>query len=183
MTDTQGDERRWSDWMAAAHRGDRCAYEQLLGELAAAIEAYLRCRFGTLTFREDCVQECLLAIHHARHTYDPARPFRPWLFAVVRNTTVDLLRRSCARRSLSLESLAVVLPAHSPAPDVEVEAGDILARLKPQLRSALMLTKVIGYSLNEAAVRSGISETAMKSRVRRALKAAAFLLDSERNAG
>jgi len=28
---------------------------------------------------EDAVQDVLLAIHEKRHTYDPARPFGPWL--------------------------------------------------------------------------------------------------------
>jgi DNA-directed RNA polymerase specialized sigma24 family protein len=47
----------------------------------------------------------------------------------------------------------------------------------------LTLTKVIGYSLTEAAERTGISETAMKSRVRRAIRAAALLLNEERGGG
>jgi predicted DNA-binding protein (UPF0251 family) len=60
-------------------------------------------------------------------------------------------------------------------------AGDILERLKPQFRNALTLTKVYGYSLSEAAERTGISESAMKSRVSRAVKAAEALLHQERD--
>ncbi len=71
MIDVDADERRWSEYMAAAHRGDSRLYERLLGELASVIAAYVRSRFGTLFFTEDCVQECLIAIHNARHTYDP----------------------------------------------------------------------------------------------------------------
>ena len=180
MTDTADDEQRWSQYMAAAHRGDRRLYERLLGELAAAIEAYVKSRFGRLSFAEDCVQECLLAIHNARHTYDPERPFRPWLFTIVRNKTVDLLRRSYAAERAPIEPIDAALPA-APSPDAEVEAGDILAKLKPQFRSALTLTKVIGYSVDEAAQRCGISTTAMKSRVRRAVRAAESLLNAERD--
>ena len=85
--------------MAAAHRGDKRLYERLLRETAIAIDRYIRRRFGALSFVDDCVQECLLAIHNARHTYNPERPFRPWLFALVRNKTIDLLRRSYAGAS------------------------------------------------------------------------------------
>ena len=177
MIDTAGDEQRWSQYMAAAHRGDKRLYERLLGELAAAIEGYVRSRFGRLTFTEDCVQECLLAIHNARHTYDPARPIRPWLFAIVRNKTVDLLRRSYASERAVTEPLDASLPAAASSSESEIEAGDVLAKLKPQFRSALTLTKVIGYSVHEAAERSGISETAMKTRVRRAIRAARSLLE------
>ena len=175
MIDSDGDERRWSQYMAAAHRGDSRLYERLLCELGDVIEAYVRSRFGALAFTEDCVQECLIAIHRARHTYDPARPFRPWMFAVVRNKTVDLLRRSYAGERAVPEA-----PGTAPDPRAEVEAGEVLAGLKPEFRNALLLTKIIGYSINEAAERSGISETAMKSRVRRAVRAAETLLREER---
>jgi RNA polymerase sigma-70 factor (ECF subfamily) len=153
--------------MAAAHRGDKRLYERLLRETAVAIDRYIRRRFRALSFVDDCVQESLLAVHNARHTYNPERPFRPWLFALVRNKTIDLLRRSCAEHPLSdeLDAEALAAPADR---ESDADAEDVLARLKPQFRSALVLTKIEGYSLGEAASRSGISETAMKSRVSRA---------------
>jgi RNA polymerase sigma-70 factor (ECF subfamily) len=181
MIDVDADERRWSEYMAAAHRGDMRLYERLLRELASVIAAYVRSRFGTLFYTEDCVQECLIAIHNARHTYDPQRPFRPWLFAIVRNKTVDLLRRSYASERAVTEPLDPNFPAPETESDRAVEAGELLAKLKPQFRSALTLTKVIGYSVHEAAERSGISETAMKTRVRRAIQAAQSLLQQERD--
>ena len=70
---------------------------------------------------------------------------------------------------------------HQSEQEAEADAEDILARLKPQFRSALVLTKIEGYSLSEAADRSGISETAMKSRVSRALRAAEAMLNAERD--
>ena len=167
--------------MAAAHRGDKRLYERLLREIAVAIERYIMRRFGTLSFTDDCVQECLLAVHNARHTYDPARPFRPWLFCLVRNRTIDLLRRSYGARPCHEDvedSCLAVTPEHEAGNEVE----DILARLHPQFRNALVLTKIIGYSLSEAADRSGISEAAMKSRVSRAVRAAELLLNAERDA-
>jgi len=179
MIDVDADEQRWSHYMAAAHRGDARLYERLLRELAGVIRAYIRSRFGTLAFTDDCVQECLIAIHSARHTYDPKRPFRPWLFAIVRNKTVDLLRRSFT--SGRAQQAMGDMPATEPDPRAEIEAGEILAGLKPEFRSALTLTKIIGYSINEAAEHSGISENAMKSRVSRAIRAAESLLKEERS--
>ena len=92
MISAPNDEVRWAGLMAAAHRGDGQAYETLLTELGDAIQRYIERRFGSLVFIEDCVQECLLAIHAGRHTWDPKRPFRPWVFTIVRNRTIDLLR-------------------------------------------------------------------------------------------
>jgi len=172
------DEERWATLMAAALRGDARLYEQLLRELAAVIERYIGRRFGALSFTEDCVQECLLAIHTGRHTYDPRRPFRPWLFAIVRNKTIDMLRRSYAgeRPATDVEHLHAAA-----APDETLAAGQVLSRLTPTFRNALTLTKICGYSLAEAAAHSGISESAMKSRVSRAVRAAEHLLNEERD--
>lgn len=170
--------------MAAAHEGDKRLYEQLLRELGDATEQYIRHRFGQLAFIDDCVQECLLAIHVARHTYDPRRRFRPWFFTIVRNKTIDLLRRSCyAPRSGDSVPLSTApdLAAGTADPAEELAAGDILTRLDPSHRDALTLTKIHGYSLAEAAARTGISEAAMKSRVARAIRATAALLQTERS--
>src|SRR5688572_26495274 len=102
MVEPSNDEQRWSAWMALAQRGDREAYAKLMAELADVIESFVRARFGgprASDFVEDCVQEALLALHRVRHTFDPRRPFRPWMFAVVRHKVIDLLRRSEVRRS------------------------------------------------------------------------------------
>jgi RNA polymerase sigma-70 factor (ECF subfamily) len=182
MHDTTDDEHRWSALMAAAHGGDKSAYERLLRELASVIERYVNRHFGALSFREDCVQECLLAIHRGRHTYDPARAFRPWLFTIVRNRVIDLLRGAYAGRDVP-STFSLHESSTHPEPGEELAAGELLARLDPAQRDALLLTKVQGYSLAEAAARSGVTESAMKSRVSRAVRAAAELLREELNGG
>ena len=181
MTQRPNDEARWSELMTAAHRGDARLYEQLLRELGAVIEQYVARRFGRLSFIEDCVQECLMAIHSGRHTYDPSRPFRPWLFTIVRNKTIDLLRRSYVRPDAAAQ-FSFREAASSPDPAESLVAGEILTQLDPLHRDALTLTKIAGYSISEAASRAGVSESAMKSRVSRAIRAAEELLDREREA-
>jgi RNA polymerase sigma-70 factor (ECF subfamily) len=179
MTMFEDDEERWSHCMAAAHRGDARAYEALLGELASVIERFVARRFGQLAFSEDCVQECLLAIHVGRHTYDPRRPFRPWFFDIVRHKTIDLLRRSYIAASVPDDAIAIAGAAVEPDPAEELVAGELLQRLGPDHRAALELTKLRGYSTAEAAAKLGISETAMRMRVSRALRAAEQLLERE----
>ena len=165
----------------AAHGGDKQFYEQLLRELGNAIEKYIRRRFGQLACMEDCVQECLLAIHMARHTWDSSRRFRPWLFTIVHHKTIDVLRR--ASYAPSGRGTAWPEPELDPAaggdPADELLPGELLNQLGPAHRDALVLTKLGGYSLAEAAARTGISESAMKSRVARAIRATAVLLRGE----
>jgi RNA polymerase sigma-70 factor (ECF subfamily) len=165
------EEQRWSAWMARALDGDREAYAKLMGELAVVIDAFVRARFGApraSDFAEDCVQEALLALHRVRHSWDRRQPFRPWLFAVVRHKVIDLLRRDAVRRT---EPEPAEEPAaHSLDPSQRLDSARLLAALEPAYREALELTKLEGYSLEEAAARAGVSASAMKTRVHRAVR-------------
>ena len=39
-------------------------------------------RHRDLSDAEDAVQDILLTVHAVRYTYDPTRPFGPWLVAI-----------------------------------------------------------------------------------------------------
>lgn len=173
--DSQADllEARWADWMARAQGGDADAYRTLLGELQGAIERYLRSRFGDADLVEECTQESLLAVHRARDTYDPKRRFRPWLFTIVRHKAIDLLRRRVVREVVRPDPDVVETaadPTHAP-PTERLEAARLLEALEPKYRDALWLTKIEGLSIGEAADQAGVTPSAMKTRVHRAIRA------------
>ncbi|MEM7412870.1 MAG: sigma-70 family RNA polymerase sigma factor [Myxococcota bacterium] len=177
--DESEDERwlRWSRWMSQSQDGDREAYAELMRELARVIDAFVRARFGTSPFVDDCVQESLLSIHRARASYDPRRPFRPWLFAVVRRRVIDCLRADSRRaREAPLDTAPA---AFSVDPARPLDGERILARLTPQQSEALIMTKFYGHSIAEAARSAGVSETAMKARVHRAVSEARRALERE----
>ena len=175
------DEQRWSEWMARAQRGDRDCYRKLLEEVSAALEAYLRRMLGDAPWADDCVQETLLAVHRARHTYDPRRRFRPWLFAIARNEAVDALRRpgvSGRREPPESDPPSGSSQEEAGHRDRLIDAARVLRELEPAQREALVLTKLEGHSIQEAARRAGVSESAMKTRVHRAVRAARRLLEA-----
>jgi DNA-directed RNA polymerase specialized sigma24 family protein len=65
-------------------------------------------------------------------------------------------------------------------PSHELDAVTALEWLEPKYRSALVLTKLEGCSLEEAARRDGVSVSAMKTRVHRAIRSAQkHFLDEE----
>src|SRR5260370_3685249 len=78
----------WSALMARSQEGDQRAYHVLL----KSITPYLRtlARRGGLAADEieDGVQDVLLTVHAIRHTYDPMRPFAPWLAAIAHHRLV-----------------------------------------------------------------------------------------------
>lgn len=177
------DEAQWSSWMVAAQRGDEVAYGQLLNALGDVVAAYLRSRFGPLNFLEDCVQESLLAIHQARHTYDGNRPFRPWMFTIVRHKVIDYLRsRNRHSDVLSLDDDDQQGGGHmasDAAADELLAPSAVFGALSPTYREALILTKILGLSAREASRKLKISEAAMKVRVHRALQALREQLEVE----
>lgn len=172
------DEARWSAWMISAQSGDEASYRQLLTEVSDVVERYLVARFGRQEFVEDCVQEALLAMHQGRHTYNPRRPFRPWLFAIVRHKAVDCLRRGS--RQQRWETPGETVPeVPVPGPDSDLSGGQLFEQLPDNLRQAVILTKIHGLSGSEAAGQLGISETALKVRVHRALTKLKKLLETQ----
>jgi len=167
------DEHRWSRLMTGAQAGKESDYRQLLNELADVTDRFLRSRFGNHHFIEDCVQEALIAIHQARHTYDPKRPFRPWLFAIIRNKAIDFLRQQRTREKavdhFQREQEVLSQPGSQNYSRGDIVEGRLLELLPEQHREVLVLTKVIGFSIAETAEKLGISESAVKVRVHRAI--------------
>jgi RNA polymerase sigma-70 factor (ECF subfamily) len=167
--------------MRLANQGDADAYRELLQEICDVIERYLRRRFGDTGFVEDCVQECLLSIHRARETYNPRKSFRAWMFAIVRNKAIDFLRRSGVRRryEVSDEEVSPVAAGATSDPTTLIEAAELLEALEPKYREALVLTKLQGHSLADAAAMAGVSMTAMKTRVHRAIRQVSARIEHE----
>jgi len=165
--------------MLLAQQGHEESYRQLLQELASAIAAYVRSRFGDSDIVDDCVQESLVAIHQARNSYEAKYLFRPWLFAIVRYKTIDMLRKKnhhphCGNLTSREDNKNI-----DDTVDQSIDFDALLSALSATHREAIVLTKVEGFSIREAAAKLCISESAMKVRVHRALDASRQLLKEE----
>lgn len=173
--DRDGD---WSALMAAAQDGDRRAYERLLREIVPFLRAIARRRLRGAADVEDAVQDALLTIHQIRHTYDPARPIRPWLGAIAERRALDRVRRLArlAGREEELTDLHHETLQGAPTNEGEgrLQARDIraaVAELSPGQRQAIELLKLEELSLAEASARTGQSVTALKVATHRAIAA------------
>lgn len=74
--------------MAASLLGDQRAYGRLLEQLATILRRSLSGQLKPQD-REDVVQDILLSLHKARHTYEPDRPLLPWVMAIARYRLQD----------------------------------------------------------------------------------------------
>jgi len=171
-----GDRAAWSALMARAQDGDQAAYRQLLYEITGYLRSLAARHHRNPADIEDTVQDILLTVHAIRHTYDPSRPFGPWLVAIAHRRSIDRLRRQgrARGREMPLE------PAHetfaAPAANLTETAGDeralhaAIARLPEGQRRAITLLKLKEMSLKEAAGASGMSIAALKVATHRAVK-------------
>jgi RNA polymerase sigma-70 factor (ECF subfamily) len=167
--------------MRQAQQGEQVAYGDLLAELASTVRRYVRARAGHVAWLEDVVQETLLTIHLARHSYDASRPFAPWFYAIARSRLVDAVR--CQRR-LSTRELADGEVHDVPAPrapagrdDIDVDAiRRALRALPPRQRDVIEGMKYRDESVREIAERLGLSETAVKVTAHRGYKTLRRLL-------
>lgn len=174
------DEIRWSALMVSAQAGDEADYRRLLGELSEVVSRYLRSRIGFHHFLDDCVQETLIAIHQARHTYDSKRKFRPWLFAIVRHKAIDALRKQRAAQNAVARHSALEQPG-SDTEQLEnsILSGRLVNSLSEPYREAIALTKIVGLSTSEAAAQLSISESALKVRVHRAISQLRRMMEAD----
>jgi RNA polymerase sigma-70 factor, ECF subfamily len=169
-------EVEWSILMARAQDGDGGAYRRLLQEVTPYLRSLAASRHRDPSDAEDAVQDILLTIHAVRQTYDPTRPFRPWLVTIANRRLVDRLRRQGRLRSreTALTSHHETFPARQANLEQEIsyrhELEAILDNLPPGQQQAIRLLKLQEMSLKEAATATGLSVTALKGAMHRALK-------------
>jgi RNA polymerase sigma-70 factor (ECF subfamily) len=158
--------------MAAYQAGRIDGFEGLYGAVAAPLRRYLLMLTRDVATADDLLQETFLQVHRSRHTYDPDKPVRPWLFAIARH--VFLMHARATRRRLARvgplpDDVDVPVP-----PEVEALADRIhlraaLDRIGPERREALLLHHVWGFSFGEIAAVLGITEAAAKLRSSRGM--------------
>lgn len=164
---TKPAEDEWGALMHAAQGGNGGAYRRLLAELGDWLTRYYarRLPMGQV---DDAVQDTLLAIHQKRHTYDAARPFRPWLAAVARHKWIDRLRAMSRTATESLPA-EIAVPDHESAVTSATVLRQLMAELKPAQAEAIRLVKIEGFSVEEASARTGQSGSLVKVNIHRGL--------------
>ena len=178
MTEPKPPNDTLGELMRAAQQGDNASYRQLLLTITPRIRQIVRRQrgFAGIAEVEDLVQDVLLSVHTVRATYDPSRPFVPWLLAIVRNRLVDGARRYArvARREIHVEEGDVTF--FDPETNEDIGALGDAATLHEAVRAlpegqrqAIELLKLKELSLKEAAEVSGTSVGALKVATHRAI--------------
>jgi RNA polymerase sigma factor (sigma-70 family) len=164
-------------FMKAAQAGDQDAYIQLLQEVTIRLRRIVRRYRGFITDEdiEDLVQDTLLSLHSVRATYDPQRPFMPWILAITRNRLADGARRYArtSGREVNTDCLDVTFANENANTTADVfreeDLRNAIEDLPAAQRTAVEMLKLRELSLKEAASVSGMSIGALKVATHRAM--------------
>jgi RNA polymerase sigma-70 factor, ECF subfamily len=173
LADAGARERTLAELMAAYQAGDGAAFATLYREVSGPLLGYLRSLTRDATRAEDLLQETFLQIHRVRHTFDPARPAKPWLYAIAHN--VFLMNRRAAARLGRHEGLAeeelpdIPIPAEVESLADRDQVQRAVARLPADRREAVLLHHVLGLSFQEVGAVQGVSAGAAKVRAHRGM--------------
>jgi RNA polymerase sigma-70 factor (ECF subfamily) len=193
-------EQRSDEQLLADHlAGVPGAFDDLVARYAQELYGFL-CRFvADNTLAEDLIQETFVQVHLAAGSFDPARSFRPWLYAIAANKARDHLRSRGRRREYSLDSTGA--DSDGPAPSQSLEASGaalpeladteeqkaavraLINRMPEHLRLILMLGYFQQLPYVEIAEILDIPVGTVKSRLHAAVNHFGRLWRSQTNAG
>jgi RNA polymerase sigma-70 factor (ECF subfamily) len=170
-------EERLRTLFVAGLAGDASQYSAFLSELTRHLRGFLRKRIPQLHDDvEDLVQEILLAVHNARHTYRPDEPLTAWVHAIARYKLMDFFRTRARRESLHTpldEHDDIFAEIDDEPADARRDIGKLLDHLPDKQRLSIVHVKLQGLSVAEASRLTGLSESAVKVSIHRGLKALA----------
>ena len=154
--------------------GDQRAYASLLHQTTRLLRPFLAKRLNIPTEVDDLMQEILISIHKARHTYDGNRPYKPWVYAIAKFRLQDHLRMHYSdqlRHAVDFDELEEYLPEPVTESQMTYESisGEV-EKLPEKQASILRFLHQEGYTAKEVAEKIGMTESAVKVAAHRAYK-------------
>jgi RNA polymerase sigma-70 factor (ECF subfamily) len=162
-----------SDPLVRFRQGDLDAFEELFRLHQRAVYGWILRIVRNPAAAEDLTVETFWRIYQARARFEASRPFEPWARRIATHAALDWLRVQKPESELTNEVMsAQVTSSADPGVTAEIRAktADAFMRLPPRLRVAAILAVVEEQPHKEIALALGISVTAVKLRVFRALR-------------
>lgn len=150
------------------------AFEALFRQHQRAVYGWILRIVRDPAAAEDLTVEAFWRIYRAHARFEPERGFEPWARRIATHAAIDWLRSRRPEHGIPPEMLAEVASplGANPAITAEIRTKTAMAfsRLRPVLRVAAILVVVEERPHKEVAEALGISITAVKLRVFRALR-------------
>ncbi len=148
-------------------------YQQFLTEVSHYLRPFIARRIPSADI-EDVLQEILVSIHKARHTYDGKRSILPWISAIARYRVVDYLRSHYSKiqyAHVDVSEMQDFLGEDVTKPsDLSEYIVEEVEKLPMKQKKILHLIHTEGYTAKEVGVQLGMNESAVKVSAHRAYK-------------
>jgi RNA polymerase sigma-70 factor (ECF subfamily) len=167
-----------------SHSADRASlFEGLLRDSYKQAYALALRLTGNPTEAEDLVQESYIRAYRFFHRYDESLSFSSWLYRIISNAHIDMIRRKGRLKTLSLHgagedgSATWDVPDLQSSPDRGVMEGALeapvqaaLRAMTPEFRMAVVLSDMEGLAYEEVAEIMKTSVGTVRSRIHRGRK-------------
>jgi len=163
--------------MAAYQSGDQKAANALIECVSPALYRFFALHSGDRRHADDLLQETWIRIHKARHTYRFGEPLLPWLYAIARHVEIDAYRKRRHERyeeplKTASDQLVAAAGDKNELPDLDT----LLQHLPASQREVIVMLKISGLSLEEAARATSCSVGSVKQKAHRAYEKMRALL-------
>jgi RNA polymerase sigma-70 factor (ECF subfamily) len=166
----------------AAQRGSNDAFSALVRIHQRRAYAIVRAIVLSHEDAEDAVQEGFLHAHRALDRFRPDQPFGAWLYRIMANAALDLVRRRKVRMAEELPE-TIPMPFRDPAESGELRERlqDALTHLTHRQRAVIVMHDVEGFTHGEIGRTLGIPEGTARSDLHHARAALRKLLGNLRS--
>lgn len=154
-------------WARGARAGSQQDFSRLVAAHQGALRAFLRRLCANAAEADDLAQESFVFAWENIARFDPARPLRPWLFAIAWRKYRQS-RRSWLRRLRREQAATPLQDSFMPDPDLALDLRAALDGLAPEARAAVLLCLGCDFSHGEAAQALEIPLGTVKSHIARA---------------
>ena len=156
-----------------AKLGDEYAFAELVSEYEVMVYNYVSRMLGDPALAEDLTQEIFLRVHGGISNFSLRSRFTTWLFQIAKNRVFDELRSRERRLNIQdkLEnSVRGVQSIDAPIEENELIAviWEAIALLNADLKTALLMRDVLGFSYGEIAESLEITISTVKWRIYKA---------------
>ena len=157
-------ERPEREFVLAAQHGDQDAFAVLVRMHERRAYAVTRAIVVTHEDAEDAVQEGFLHAYRALDRFLPDQPFGAWLYRIMANSALDLVRRRKVRVADELTDM-VAMPFHDPGESDELRTrlSEAISHLTERQRSVIVMHDVEGFTHGEIGGMLGIPEGTARS--------------------
>lgn len=176
----QKEARRDRELLQRARRGDHRAFESLMRHYEKRAFALAVTVLRDENDAKEIVQEAFLRVFRGLQSFNGESSFFTWLYCIVKNLSIDLLRRPARRETERLAPLDFEQAVEAAGwargdqidPFSQLQRGEVeravhrcLGDLPPYHRGVLVMRELLGFSYEEMADEMGVSKGTIMSRL------------------